>query len=205
MIAIVNYGSGNIRAIGNIFDRCNIAYKVVEKREGFSSEITKLILPGVGAFDETMGMLKESGFIEPLNELVLIKKLPILGICVGMQIMSNHSEEGVLDGLGWIPGSVKKFDKEFIPYDTKLPHLGWNSINLTRESAIAKNLDLDIGFYFVHSYYYDCIDEKDVLAFSSYGLKFASAINRENIYGMQFHPEKSHQNGTKLLLNFAKL
>ncbi len=136
---------------------------------------------------------------------VLEEKVPILGICVGMQMLADRSEEGTLNGLGWIHGQVKKFDKNLIIDKPKIPHLGWNSIEITRDCPLFKEIDPEIGFYFVHSYYFDCDDETNAICKTQYGTVFHSAVNRENIYGVQFHPEKSHDNGIQLLKNFANL
>ena len=204
MIGIVNYGSGNIQAIANIYSRLNIETKIIsDPSELYEAE--KLILPGVGAFDETMKQLIHSGLKEELDNLVLIQKKPILGICVGMQIMAEYSEEGTLNGLGWINGRVKKFDVSWFKEKPYLPHMGWNTIISKIEHPIFSNLDLEQGFYFVHSYYYECADYSNILAISDYGIEFSSAVYNNNIFGMQFHPEKSHSNGIQLLNNFAKL
>lgn len=205
MIAIINYGSGNVRAIGNIYDRLNIPYHIVKQTSEITDQITKIILPGVGSFDETLSMLLKSGFRSLLDEMVLEKKMPALGICVGMQILSNGSDEGKLEGLGWVPGCVRKFDKNLLLHKPKLPHLGWNSVNVKKPSSIMQDIDTEHGFYFIHSYYFECADERDILSTTQYGLNFSSAVNRDNIYGTQFHPEKSHSNGIQLLINFANI
>ena len=164
-----------------------------------------ILLPGVGAFDETIFTLMAKGYLEVLNKKVLDEKVPLLGICVGMQMLADSSEEGKLNGLGWIHGKVKKFDKNLIPGKPKIPHLGWNSIEIMQECLLFKDIDPEVGFYFVHSYYYECADESNVVCKTQYGKSFHSAINNENIYGVQFHPEKSHDNGIQLLRNFANL
>lgn len=205
MITVVNYGSGNIKAICNIYNKLHIDVKVASSPEDLLNS-TKIILPGVGAFDETMGMLNNSGFVEPLNNLVINKKVPVLGICVGMQILSNGSEEGNLPGLGWIKGFVRKFDKEIFNSKPKIPHLGWNSISFSNSKhAIFNNIDINTGFYFIHSYYFECEKSENILAESFYGINFTSAVYNDNIFGVQFHPEKSHQNGINFLKNFAEL
>ena len=204
MITILDYGSGNLNAIKNIYERLNIPFEFADTKE----QITKaeyIILPGGGAFDETISTLQNKGFLDVLNKKVLEEKVPILGICVGMQMLADSSEEGTLAGLGWIQGSVKKFDKNLIPGKPKIPHLGWNSIEITRDCPLFKNVDPAVGFYFVHSYYYECADEANVVCKTEYGKVFHSAVNRENIFGVQFHPEKSHDNGIQLLKNFANL
>ncbi len=202
MITIIDYGSGNVRAIGNIYDQLNINYRIINKVVDFPKETTKIILPGVGAFDETMKSLNVSGFKEMLNEKVLYEKIPVLGICVGMQILSEGSEEGDLEGLGWIKGFVKKFDVSKLNFLPKIPHLGWNSIKPVVESKLLDSVDFETGFYFIHSYYFECFNSKDILTSTEYGEIFTSSVHNNNIFGTQFHPEKSHSNGIKLLKNF---
>lgn len=204
MITILNYGSGNINAIKNIYERLNIPCEFATTREQLQ-KADHIILPGVGAFDETISTLMDKGYHEVLNKKVFDEKIPILGICVGMQMLADSSEEGELSGLGWIHGKVKKFDKSLIPDKPKIPHLGWNSIEIIRECPLFKDIDSEVGFYFVHSYYYECADEFNVICKTQYGKVFHSAINNKNIYGVQFHPEKSHDNGIQLLRNFANL
>tara|TARA_R110002072_G_scaffold224998_1_gene382119 strand:+ start:40246 stop:40860 length:615 start_codon:yes stop_codon:yes gene_type:complete len=204
MIGIVDYGSGNIRAIENIYSRLNLRTSVISNPLDLKLA-DKLILPGVGAFDETMRQLMISGLKEELDELVLVKKKLILGVCVGMQILANSSEEGTLNGLGWIKGEVKKFDKKVFNHKPYLPHMGWNTIRPTKEHLIFNGLDQEQGFYFVHSYYFSCHNADNILATSHYGIDFSSSVQSENIFGMQFHPEKSHFNGIKLLENFSKI
>lgn len=204
MIVIVNYGSGNIQAIANIYKELNIAYRIASTAQELENA-EKLILPGVGAFDKTMSCLIESGLKEQLDLLVLTKKVPVLGICVGMQIMSKSSDEGNLAGLGWIDGEVKKIDIANLKNKPHLPHMGWNSIKPTINHPLLEEIDEEKGFYFIHSYYFNCNSVENVLTHTDYGNNFASSVYRENIYGVQFHPEKSHKNGIKLLKNFANL
>lgn len=204
MITIIDYGSGNIRAIGNIYDRLKINYKIAKNPEDVVGA-EKLFLPGVGAFDETISMLDKTGFREVLDKEVLQNKVPIIGICVGMQILAESSEEGSLNGLGYIKGKVKKLDANLLHQKPKLPHMGWNSIEICRKNKLLENVDTHFGFYFLHTYYFECESNDDILTTTHYGKAFASAINHDNVYGIQFHPEKSHQNGITLLHNFAKL
>lgn len=204
MITIIDYGSGNIRAIGNIYDTLKIDYKIAKSPEQVIGA-QKLFLPGVGAFDETISMLDKTGFREVLDFEVIQNKVPIIGICVGMQILAESSEEGKLLGLGYIKGKVRKMDASLLNQKPKLPHLGWNSLEISRQSALLKNIDSELGFYFLHSYYFECENQEDILTTTTYGKSFASAINHDNVYGIQFHPEKSHHNGINLLHNFATL
>lgn len=205
MIGICDYGSGNVQAISNIYTRLNISHRLLSRPGQFDTNIERVILPGVGAFDETMSLLRSSGILAVLENAVIKRCIPMLGICVGMQVLANSSEEGTQPGLGWIPGRVKQFDRSRLKTKPAIPHLGWNSIFPIRSSALFKNVDIDDGFYFIHSYYYECEKSDDVLATTVYGDEFTSAINRGNIFGTQFHPEKSHQNGIQTLKNFAEL
>jgi imidazole glycerol-phosphate synthase subunit HisH len=204
MVGIINYGSGNIYAIANLHKRADIPHFVSNDHKELA-KADRLILPGVGAFDETMQLLHDSGLKDLLNELVLGQKKPIMGVCVGMQILSNGSEEGDLEGFGWIKGTVKKIDKTLLNHKTHLPHMGWNEIQTTQESPLLKDIDTDRGFYFLHSYYFSCQNESDTLATAQYGKEFSCAVNHENVYGVQFHPEKSHSNGIQLFKNFATI
>lgn len=204
MITIIDYGSGNISAIANIYERLNVKYKIAkEPSDVLGAE--KLFLPGVGAFDETISKLDETGFRAVLDKEVLENKIPIMGICVGMQILAERSDEGTLPGLGYIKGHVKKFDYKLLLEKPFLPHLGWNSIEQKKTCKLFNEIDNEIGFYFLHTYYFECEDKSDVLTTTVYGKSFASAVNHNNVFGIQFHPEKSHQNGIKLLHNFALL
>lgn len=201
MIAIVNYGLGNIKAFANVYKSLNIPFKIVSCSADFN-DVTKIILPGVGAFDQAMEHLQASGMREVLDELVLCRKLPVLGICVGMQIMACSSEEGELPGLGWIDGVVKKFD---IVSSHFLPHMGWNTVNPLQDGPLFEGISDGARFYFLHSYYFQCHNENNILAVTEYGARFACVIRSGNIRGVQFHPEKSHQNGVQLLKNFGNL
>jgi imidazole glycerol-phosphate synthase subunit HisH len=204
MIGIINYGSGNIYAIANLYKRLDIPYFISNQHQELSTA-SHLILPGVGAFDETMQMLHASGLKNLLDELVLGKKTPIIGVCVGMQIMAESSEEGNMEGFGWIKGSVKKIDKNLLSQKPHLPHMGWNAIKPNQNSPILEDLDLAKGCYFLHSYYFDCKNITDSLATTNYGKDFSCVVNHQNVYGVQFHPEKSHSNGIQVVKNFAKL
>lgn len=165
----------------------------------------KIILPGVGAFDWAMTRLNESGMRDELEELVVNKGKPILGICVGMQMMANRSDEGVLNGLGWIDGEVKKFDPTLFTQKTHLPHMGWNDVVPKSNDGLFRNFDAGARFYFLHSYYFLPTKQEHVLAVTNYNGLYASSIGSKNVFGVQFHPEKSHQWGIQLLKNFAEL
>lgn len=201
MITIVDYGSGNIRAIANIYQSLNIPYVIATSPNELEGA-KKILLPGVGAFDETILKLDEKGFRSILDKEVLENKVPILGICVGMQILGESSEEGKLKGLGYIKGEVRKMDITLLNAKPTLPHMGWNSLELVRPNDLFKNIDLQKGFYFLHSYHFVCQNSNDITTTSLYGMNFSSSIQRENIFGVQFHPEKSHSNGITLLHNF---
>lgn len=203
MIGIIDYGVGNIKAFANIYKNLNIPIKIVKDISEFEN-ITKLILPGVGSFDHAMISLQNSGMKEKLDELVLEKETPVIGICVGMQMLAKSSEEGTLNGLGWIDGIVKKFDKSKIK-NAPLPHMGWNNLKIEKKNKIFDNLEENPRYYFLHSYYFECENKEDVIATATYGEKFDCMINHKNIYGIQCHPEKSHHNGMQLLKNFGEL
>ncbi len=204
MITIINYGLGNINAFVNVYKRLNVPFTVASKREELK-DTKKLILPGVGAFDHAMKMLQDSGMRESLDKLVLVNKIPVLGICVGMQMLSESSEEGIMPGLGWINGKVKKFDASLIDRKPRLPHMGWNTIKAVKENKLLDNIIDGSRFYFLHSYYFECHDPLNEIAETEYGVHFSCVVNNGNIFGVQFHPEKSHENGIQLLNNFANL
>ncbi|MCT7636416.1 imidazole glycerol phosphate synthase subunit HisH [Aliarcobacter butzleri] len=203
MIGIIDYGVGNIKAFANIYKNFDMSFRIVKNISEFEN-ITKLILPGVGSFDHAMTSLENSGMKEKLDELVLERKIPVIGICVGMQMLAKSSEEGTLNGLGWIDGIVKKFDKSKIN-NGPLPHMGWNNLNIEKKNKIFENLEENPRYYFLHSYYFECHNKDNVIATATYGEKFDCMINHENIYGIQCHPEKSHHNGMQLLKNFGEL
>lgn len=163
----------------------------------------KIILPGVGAFDRAMQLLNDSGLRDTLDEMVVEDKVPVLGICVGMQLLAASSEEGTLPGLGWIDGSVRKFPAETPHGPRHLPHMGWNDVQPVSAQNLFAGDRREWQFYFLHSYYFDCADATNVLATTDYQMQFTSAVNSENIFGVQFHPEKSHGSGIQLLSNFG--
>ena len=203
MIALVDYGLGNIQAFANIYRRLGIeAYPARTTTD--LRQAARIILPGVGAFDWAMTRLQESGLREALDEEVLGAKKPVLGICVGMQMMARSSEEGVLPGLAWIDATVVRFDTRLLEGKTHLPHMGWNDVKPLRSDTLFSGLAAS-EYYFLHSYFLRPTREEDILAITSYGVTFSSAARSGNVYGTQFHPEKSHQCGVQLLKNFAEL
>ncbi|MEY2702368.1 MAG: Imidazole glycerol phosphate synthase subunit HisH 1 [Bacteroidota bacterium] len=204
MITLIDYGVGNIFAFQNVYKRLDIPTKIA-KTTADLEDAQKLILPGVGAFDYAMAQLNSSGMRQKLDELVLDRKIPIIGICVGMQMMGNRSDEGASEGLKWIDADILKFDESLIQQRTKLPHMGWNDVNPIEAHPLFVGLEQEAIFYFLHSYYFKCNNTVDSIAISDYGIPFTSAVNADNVYGIQFHPEKSHLYGEKLLHNFAKL
>lgn len=202
MLTLVNYGIGNVHAFANIYKRLNIPCRVAKTAEELVGA-DKIILPGVGAFDWAMRRLEASGMRSTLDALVLKQKRPVLGVCVGMQMMARRSDEGVLPGLGWIDAEVKRFDETQFRQKTHLPHMGWNDVMPTADSLF-KGLESP-QFYFLHSYYFAPGDPAQTLATTDYNGSFTSAARNDNIFGVQFHPEKSHQWGVQLLKNFAEL
>ncbi len=203
MISIIDYGVGNLRAFANIYKRLGIPAEIVSSKERLEKS-DKIILPGVGSFDHAMEKLNNSDLCLLLNDLVLKKNVPVLGICVGMQMMAKSSDEGKLNGLAWIDATVKLFDSSRIDGVTKLPHMGWNNVKASIKNPLFEHIE-DSLFYFLHSYYFVCENESNIIGKSEYGLIFTSAVNHKNIYGVQFHPEKSHEHGIQLLKNFATL
>lgn len=207
MITIIDYGAGNIKSIQNMLKKLGAA-SCISSNVREIEEAEKLILPGVGHFDHGMKNLKSSGLIEVLNSKVLEEKRPILGICLGAQLLGNNSEEGKELGLGWVPMKVVKFDKSRMDAKLKVPHMGWNLVKLkdkTEINPLMKGLEKEARFYFVHTYHMLPNNDDHILTTSTYGYEFASAIRRDNIFGVQFHPEKSHVFGLKLLENFATI
>ncbi len=204
MIGVLDYGSGNVAAITHIYSRLNIACEVVRTCSDLAGK-TKIVLPGVGAFDKTMELLDHSGMRKELDRLVLADSVPVLGVCVGMQIMARSSQEGTQDGLGWIDAEIVKLDTANLTAKPLLPHMGWNSIRPTSAHPILNEVDCAKGFYFLHSYCFKCKHEADVLCYTDYGQTFPSAVHHQNIFGFQFHPEKSHLNGINIFKNFAAI
>ena len=204
MITIIDSGVGNINAFVNVYKRVDVPVKIAKTAADLEGA-EKLILPGVGHFDHAMNQLNNSGMREKLDDLVLNQKIPVIGICVGMQMMANNSDEGEVEGLKWIDATVKKFDETKIHQVTRLPHMGWNDVKPVKDISLFQGLEKEAIFYFLHTYYFHCNQAQDILAVSEYGGEFASAAHHDNIFGIQFHPEKSHHYGEILLHNFAKL
>jgi len=205
MITIIDFGAGNIGSIQNMIKRMG-GECVISNCPNEISNAQKLILPGVGSFDHGMKNLKKSNLIEVLKEKVFEHNTPILGICLGMQLMTLGSEEGDEPGLGFINAKVKKFQTE--NYKLKIPHMGWNTITLNKPSRLFDGLPVETSeqkFYFVHSYYVECTNSIDILASTNYIREFTSAFEKNNIIGMQFHPEKSHKYGMKVFKNFIEI
>lgn len=200
MIAIIDYGLGNLNSIRNMLKLIGCSAKITSSPTDIE-QASHIILPGVGAFDVGMSNLHNSGLVPLLEQRALIEKTPVLGICLGMQLLTNGSEEGVQNGLGWIPGKTIRFKSDGM----RIPHMGWNSVVPAQAHPILKDWQPNDRYYFVHSYYVVPECSSHVLMNTNYGGTFASAICRENIIGMQFHPEKSHKYGVKLLQSFTGL
>jgi glutamine amidotransferase len=203
MIAILDYGIGNVSSISNMLNKLGVPNEITSDPK-FIETADKIILPGVGHFDYCMKQLRDAPFFHLLNNLVLNNNKPILGVCVGCQMLMENSEEGKEKGLGWLKGKVIKFDLQKMPSDFKIPHMSWSDV-------LPKNNDLlyrDINnprFYFVHSYYVICENDRQVSATAEYGYEFTASVHSDNIFGVQFHPEKSHLYGMKLYANFCKI
>ncbi|ARZ02557.1 imidazole glycerol phosphate synthase, glutamine amidotransferase subunit [Yersinia ruckeri] len=204
MIKLIDYGVGNIQAFLNVFKRLGIPAEAVSTPEALQG-VTHLILPGVGAFDHAMTLFNQSGLRDSVEQLVLADKIPIIGICVGMQMLASGSEEGTMAGLNWIPGQVRSFMSNPQSRHLPMPHMGWNDVKQRTDSALTSNFISESKFYFLHSYYFDCTDKSDVIATAEYGFEFDCIVGRENIFGIQCHPEKSHSSGLTLLKNFSEI
>ncbi len=203
MIVIINYGMGNVGSVLNMVQKVG-AEVVVSSDPQVIKESDKLILPGVGAFDQGMQNLEELHLRELLQERVIQKKTPILGICLGLQLFTRRSEEGSRAGLGWLAANTLRFQLERSSEPLRTPHMGWNTVRPVREDSLLKGLEKENRFYFVHSYHLACEDATDVIGKTLYGYEFDSVIRRGNIMGTQFHPEKSHRFGMQLLKNFVR-
>lgn len=205
MISIIDYGIGNVQAFLSLFKMVGIE-AVCAKTVIDLQDSTHIILPGVGHFDHAMQRLNDSGLRGKLDELVLSQNVKVLGICVGMQMLAEGSDEGNLPGLAWIPGRVRALSAESKLKGVPLPHMGWNTVQLKAGSELFSKGFLDTPeFYFLHSYYFDAHDKIDVVGMTEYGIRFGSVVSRGNIHGIQCHPEKSHRCGQQLLVNFSNL
>ena len=204
MVTIVDYGVGNLASIQNMLKKVG-SEALISSREEDILSAQKLILPGVGAFDTCVEKLQASGLLDSINKRVLEDRVPVLGVCVGLQLLTEGSEEGRLPGLGWIRGSVVRFKQELLPPELKIPHMGWTDVEVCKASRLFEGMHEEPRFYFVHSYHLRIEDPADALVEATYGYKFVAGIERGNIMGVQFHPEKSHKFGMKLLENFVSI
>jgi glutamine amidotransferase len=205
MIKLVDYGVGNILAFMTLFKRMGFDANRAQAPHELKGA-THLVLPGVGHFDQAMQRLNESGMRPVLENMVLGKRVPVLGVCVGMQILAAGSDEGSLPGLNWVPGRVRAFSNNDISANLPMPHMGWNNLQPTAGAKLFTNgFDEDPQFYFLHSYYFDATDKADVAASAHYGIDFDAVVSRGHIHGVQCHPEKSHHWGAQLLKNFVEL
>lgn len=204
MIVIIDYAMGNVGSVLNMFKKIGTQVKVSSELEDIENA-EKLVLPGVGAFDIGMQNIVNMNLVSVLNKKILVDKVLILGICLGMQLMTSKSEEGKMPGLGWFDAETIKFDFKNKTKQIKIPHMNWNSIKIKRNSGLLEGIGVENRFYFTHSYHVVCNSDQVVLATTLYGYDFVSVLNKDNIFGVQFHPEKSHKFGVKILENFAKL
>lgn len=201
MIGIIDAGIGNVGSIRNMFKKIGVAAEIVCDTEGIK-RATKLVLPGVGAFDAGMTRLHASGLLPCIEERALSDRIPVLGICLGMQLMTRGSDEGSLPGLGWVPARTLRFLPEQLSR-LRVPHMGWNRVLPVREHALTNGLEEEGAFYFVHSYYVQCDETTNILLTAHHGVDFVASFEHGNLLGVQFHPEKSHRYGMQLLRNFA--
>jgi glutamine amidotransferase len=203
MLTIVDYGVGNLASIKNMLKKAGQGALISSREEDILSA-EKLILPGVGAFDTCVEKLQGSGLLDAISKKALVEKVPVLGVCVGLQLLTQGSEEGKLPGLGWIRGTVVRFKQELLPPDLKIPHMGWTDVDFCKPSKLLDGIYEDPRFYFVHSYHLQIEDREDALVEATYGYKFTAGVERGNIMGVQFHPEKSHKFGLRLFENFIR-
>ena len=202
-ILILDYGTGNLNSVKRTLDRIGTTATVSSHAEDVL-RADKIIMPGVGHFGKAMAKLQELGLRDALSEAVLSKRIPVLGICLGMELMANTSEEGDATGLGWIDAEAVRFDLGAAT-TYKVPHMGWNQVNVKKDSRLMKGIDDEAEFYFAHSYHLRVKDRADLLSETDYGVAFPSAIEKDNIFGVQYHPEKSHDAGRRVLRNFVEM
>jgi imidazole glycerol-phosphate synthase subunit HisH len=203
MITIIDYNTGNLGSIKNMLKRIGVASEITSDKTKIE-QAEKLILPGVGHFDYGMQQLQQSELIPLLNDKVLNKKTPILGICLGVQLLTQGSEEGSEKGLGWVNGKTIAFDKTKLSSNQKIPHMGWTDVEEFKQSKLFENMHDEPRFYFVHSFHLQLDNQNESMVKAKYGYDFVAGIEKDNILGVQFHPEKSHKFGMKLLENFVK-
>jgi len=203
LAALPNLSIGNFASVLRMVQKVGGSARLVDSPSDLRGA-DKIILAGVGAFDNGMTSLREGGWIDPLNEAVMERKVPVLGICLGMQLMFQRSEEGLLPGLGWVDGEVRRFN---LPSESglKVPHMGWNTVTITKLNPLFPVDEDEQRFYFVHSYHAHCAQPADVVATATHGHPFTAALSRDNLYGVQFHPEKSHRFGMAIIKNFLAL
>lgn len=204
MIYIVDYGLGNVKAFLNIYKRLGLEIGTANTVAELQAA-SKLILPGVGAFDHAMERLQASRMREALDDMVLVRRVPVLGVCVGMQILAKSSDEGELEGLGWVDGKVRSLRSLSGTEQVPLPHMGWNDVKPAGRTRLFTAVNEPLRFYFLHSFYFECGRAQDVAATTEYGSPFCCAVESGNVFGVQFHPEKSHHYGADLLKSFAEL
>jgi glutamine amidotransferase len=204
MIGIIDYGMGNVQAFSRVYKLLEMPHVLIDSPAKLNNKISKIILPGVGSFDHAMSSLNASNIRNKLDEYVLTRNIPTLGVCVGFQIFCRDSDEGEAKGLGWIEATVKKLNKGNLDRKMPLPHMGWNTINVERDDKIIEGIDFKKGFYYLHSYHV-ASDPNYIIASSEYGEKINAIFRYKNLIGIQPHPEKSHSNGIKFLENFGKL
>lgn len=202
MLTIVNYGVGNLSSMQNMLTKIGVP-SLVSNNEYEISKAEKLILPGVGAFDTCAERLNESGLMTVLQERVIDNKIPVLGVCVGMQLMLDSSEEGIMPGLGWVKGKAVRFNKDMLSEKLKIPHMGWSEIGVSKKTNLLDGFQEDPRYYFVHSFHALLENNDDELFSAIHGYQFTAGIQHGNVTGVQFHPEKSHKFGMKLLFNFV--
>jgi imidazole glycerol-phosphate synthase subunit HisH len=204
MITIVDYGVGNLASISNMLAKIGVPSSIARTADDIA-QAAKLILPGVGAFDHAMRNLRERGLRSALEHKVRTEKIPVLGLCLGAQLLTRRSEEGQEPGLGWIDADTVSFDRSRLGDEHRVPHMGWSDVSSTGSSRLLSNLPVPPRFYFAHSFHIRCADERTMAGTAEYGYRFAAVVEDGNIVGAQFHPEKSHRFGMQLLRNYAEL